>query len=67
MDLEGIGLSEISQTNIIWFHIHVESGKQMNKQNRNRLIDIEQTDGCQMGGVLRGGVRKVKELGSTNR
>ena len=33
MDLKGIMLSEISQrkTNTIWFHIHVESKKEMNR------------------------------------
>ena len=44
MDLEGIILSEISQTktNTRLFHLYVESKKQkMNKQNRNRLIDTE--------------------------
>ena len=47
-DLESITLSEISlsqrKTNTIWFHLFVEpkrKPKQMNKQNRNRPIDIE--------------------------
>ena len=29
MDLEGIMLSEISQTNNLWFHLYVESEKQV--------------------------------------
>ena len=29
MDLEGIMLSEISQTNKLWFHLYVESEKQV--------------------------------------
>ena len=46
MDLEGIRVSEISQSkgSAIWFHLYVESEKQnkwTNKQNRNRLINIE--------------------------
>ena len=44
MDLEIIILSEVGQTNIIWYHLYTES-KQKHKltysQNRNRLIDIE--------------------------
>ena len=36
MNLEGITLSEISQaeTNTVWFHLYVESKKQMNKHNK---------------------------------
>ena len=39
MYLEGIILSEISQrkTNAIWPHLYVE----LDKQNKNRLIDTE--------------------------
>ena len=41
MDLEGIMLSEISQTNVLSFHLYVEYKKkkteQMNKQNRNKI------------------------------
>ena len=45
-DLEIIILSEVSQkkTNIIWYHLYVESKKMMQMNylhNRNRLIDIE--------------------------
>ena len=44
MDLETVILSEVSQTNIIFYHLYVEP-KQMIKytflQNRNRLTDIE--------------------------
>ena len=46
MDLEIIILSEISQrkTNIIWYHIYVESKKMIQWtyiQNRNRPTDIK--------------------------
>ena len=36
MDLEGIILSEISQTekDTLWSHLYVESKKQMNKHNK---------------------------------
>ena len=37
MDIESIMLSETSQmrkTNTIWFHLYVESKKQMNKYNK---------------------------------
>ena len=40
MDLEGIILSEICQTNTIWFHLYVES-KKTNKTRRNRFLDTE--------------------------
>ena len=44
MDLEIIILSEVGQrkTNIIRYHLYVESKKmiQMNLQNRNRLTDV---------------------------
>lgn len=39
----------------------------MNKENRNRLSgNREQVDGCQKGGRLRVGFKKVKGLRSTN-
>ena len=49
MELEGIMLSEIRQrkTNIVWYHLHVESKKynksvnKTNKQTKSRLTDIE--------------------------
>ena len=43
MDLEGIMLREISQKqkNKYCTISYVESKKQMNKQNRNRLLDTE--------------------------
>ena len=46
MDLEIIILSEENQrkTNIMWYHVHVESNNVTNKtylQNRNRLTDFE--------------------------
>ena len=47
MDLEMTILSEVSQikTNIIWYHLYVESKKKKYKwtylQNRNGLTDIE--------------------------
>ena len=44
MDIEGIMLSEISQTekDTVLFYLHEESKKQMNKQqNRNRVRDTE--------------------------
>ena len=56
MDLEGIILSEISQTktNTVWYHLYMESKKY------NKLVNItkkrethryrEQTNGCQCGG-----------------
>ena len=28
------------ETKTVWFHLYVESKKQTNNQNRNRLIDI---------------------------
>lgn len=42
-----------------WFHLDVESTKQTNKQNRNRLGYREQTGGRQMGGGV--GVGKTGE------
>ena len=51
MDLDGIMLSEISQTekdkhHSVWFHVCVESKKQkkQSEQNRNRHIQREQSD-----------------------
>ena len=45
IDIENIILSEVSQTNIIWYHLYVESKKNTNetiyKQSRNRLINTE--------------------------
>ena len=49
VDLEIIILSEVSQTktNIIWYHLHVESKKKKKwykwtyLQNRNRVTDFE--------------------------
>ena len=43
MHQKGIKLSEIIQrkTDAIRFHLHVESKKQMNKQNRNSLIGTQ--------------------------
>ena len=44
MDLETVILSEVSQTNIIFYHLYVESNKMilMNLlQSRNRLRDFE--------------------------
>ena len=38
----------------------------INKQNRNRPIDREQTDSCWVGRKLEGWVKKVKGLRSTN-
>ena len=34
MDLEDTVLSEIKQKNTIWFHLYVESKKEMNKPNK---------------------------------
>ena len=41
-DLEGIMLSELSQRQILYFYLHVESKKtnEQMKQNQNRLIGI---------------------------
>ena len=49
MDLEGIMLSEISQkkTHAEWFHLYVESIKQVNKQQKQCHKYTEQTGGCQ--------------------
>ena len=41
MDLEIIILSEVSQTNIIWYHLYVESKK---KIDTNELIYKIETD-----------------------
>ena len=38
----------------------------INEQNRNRLRDTEQVDGCQRGGGLEDWVKKVKGLRSLN-
>ena len=38
----------------------------INKQNRNRLIDREHFDCCQLGGGLGGWVKNVKGLRGTN-
>ena len=40
MDLEGIMLSEISQgkTSVAWFHLYVESIKQVNKHNKTETV-----------------------------
>ena len=46
MDLKGIMLCEISQVKkdkYIWFHLDVESKKQMKRHNRNRVLDTENT------------------------
>ena len=42
--------------------------KKQNKQTKQRQIHRyrEQTDGCHRGGVIRGLVKKVKELRTTN-
>ena len=51
IDLEIIILNEVRKTNIIWYHLHVESKiwhKWTYLQNKNRLPDIEnKTYGCQ--------------------
>ena len=45
MGLEVIILSKVSQTNILWYHLHVEFKKKWRKwtylQNRNRLTNID--------------------------
>ena len=40
MDLEGIMLSEINheKTNTVWFHLYVESKKQMNKCSKTEMV-----------------------------
>ena len=65
-ELDGIMLSEIKsegKTSTLWFHLNVESKKQMNKQHK-KLTDTERTDGCQKWG--RWGDRQKGELRSTN-
>ena len=59
MDLEIIILSEVTQTNIIWYHLYVESKiwhKWIYLWNRNRLTDIENrlvvAKGERVGGVM---------------
>ena len=68
MDLKGVMLSEISQTktNIIWFHLYIDSKEQKNKQNRNKLVDTEKRQIVARREVLRGWVKKVRGLGWTN-
>ena len=72
VDLEGIMLSEMSQTekaNTIWFHSFVESKKTtMNKQTKKKENEIykfrEQTDGCQREeGLGQNGWRRVGDTG----
>lgn len=41
MDLEGIKLSEITQTEQDKYHMIYADSKKMNKQNRNRPTDTE--------------------------
>ena len=49
MDLEGIILNKISQTNTVWFYIYVESKNQNKQKSRNRPKSTENKHGCQRG------------------
>ena len=69
INLEGIVLSEVSQTEKDKYHMislicRIQRTKQMNKQmERNRLKYKEQTGGCQKGDGG-GWVKQVKEIKS---
>ena len=72
MDPKDIMTSDISQrkTHTIWFHLYVES-KRQNKWTKKKKTEKthryrEQTDGWQMGGGERTGLKKVKGLSGTN-
>ena len=55
------------KTNIIWFHLLVESKKQHKQTKQKQTHRYRgQTDGWQMGGGLGGWVKKVTGLRSTN-
>ena len=58
MDLEGIMLSVVSQrkTNSVWFHLYVESKKQMNKYTENKRVIAS----GEMGGEGEKQVREIK-------
>ena len=64
MDLEGIMLNEISQTEktkTIRFHLHVESKEQNKWTEQKQTYGLgEQTDGCYMGGGLGVWLKNVK-------
>ena len=50
-DVDIIILTEVSQANIIWYHLYVETKKVIliNLQNRNRVTDIENKHSYQRG------------------
>ena len=64
MDLEGIILSEVSQTktNNIWFHLYGKSKKpkQLNKQSQTRLLETESKGTVVRGEGGGGCAKKVK-------
>ena len=72
MDLEGIMPSKISliKTNIVWYHLHVESKKYNKLMNLTKKKQThkyrEQTSGYQRGERRGKGQYKAKGLRSTN-
>ena len=69
MEEEVIMLSEIGhrERQIPYDFTYIWNLKnKINKQNRNRLKNREQADGCQRGMGFRGRVKKVKGLRSTD-
>ena len=70
VDLEGIMLSEISQgkTSAAWFHLYVESIKQVNKHNKKETVSYtHRTNRWLSVGTGVGRVEKwVRKIKSTN-
>ena len=61
MDKEGILLREMSQRQSLCDFTYVESKKQMNKQNRNRIIDTENKQVVARLGGLGGRISEKSE------